>query len=431
MRCIFSCTVFIFVALAGGCSTTGSQETSVRSVSYAEAMAFEQSLRKEGAPEPAIPEAIFIQPVNKVEPCKLPTSQDQLERNNFRAYWDGQCRDGYAYGLGRDIAVSDTHHVEEVTTHNGKIDNFDRPAVTYDFVNNSVVYGVGDRNGAHSVFGERIESGFNGFSVGYWTGTIDKSGKELIVGSPLNSTRILLKTHGSVTYKFTDNTSSPVVDPTLPVFVAEIQGPEAEKVGGFVIIRYGNGHVGHFETNEGVLEPVTLPDEYIAYVNKKYGEVLQAYKEADLNLERARQIEREYLYLACNGSYEIDNLEKELSSKICSWRSQFEEPLSVALAQYAEKLEQMKQTAKTVEQQRRYQEQIAFQQQIIRQQQSQQVIQDGVNALSQIGQKMHNSGLQMQQYFMNQISPQVAPLSLPGNDQINCVSVGPVVNCRH
>lgn len=89
------------------------------------------------------PEKLYVQPANKTEPCKLPTTRDQLERPNFRAYWDGECRNGFAFGLGRDIAMSDTHHVEEITIHDGTGGDWSAPRVDYDFVNNMVVYAVG------------------------------------------------------------------------------------------------------------------------------------------------------------------------------------------------------------------------------------------------------------------------------------------------
>lgn len=88
--------------------------TGPRKVSMAEAMVpgnqlLSTTTKKQLAP--LQPEKLYTQPVNKTEPCKLPTDKSQLERNNFRAYWDGTCKNGYAYGLGRDIALSDTHHL--------------------------------------------------------------------------------------------------------------------------------------------------------------------------------------------------------------------------------------------------------------------------------------------------------------------------------
>ena len=154
-------------------------------------------------------------------------------------------------------------------------------------------------------------------------------------------------------------------------------------------------------------------------------------RDASSKIENARRMEREYLHMACSGDYKIDGVDTKVSSKICYWRSQFKEPFNDALKKYNAKLEEMKQTAQSIKQQSEYQEQIALQQRIIDQQRSQQAFQDSMNALGDLGEKMQNSSMQMQQYLLNQSSPQVAPLSLPGSNQIKCVNVGSVTNCRY
>ena len=113
-------TLAAYVALAA--CATGPQ-----AITYEEASAFERSLLARETAPPERPELLFVQPVNKTESCKLPTSQGQLDRPNFRAFWDGECKDGFAFGLGRDIAISDTHHVEEITIHDGTGDNWSQP----------------------------------------------------------------------------------------------------------------------------------------------------------------------------------------------------------------------------------------------------------------------------------------------------------------
>jgi len=136
------CSAAVFIA---GCASSGGP----RMISYEEASEFENSLRaREKAPISL--DRVFTQPVNKTEPCKLPSSPDQLARDNFRAYWDGDCKNGFAYGLGRDIAISDTHHYEEITIHDGTGDNWSQPRVFYDFVNNFVRYAVGGERGFNS-----------------------------------------------------------------------------------------------------------------------------------------------------------------------------------------------------------------------------------------------------------------------------------------
>ena len=69
--------------------------TGPRKVSMSEAVAPANSIPHAIKNEIAqSPEKLYTQPANKTTPCKLPTSKDQLQRKNFRAYWDGDCKDG-------------------------------------------------------------------------------------------------------------------------------------------------------------------------------------------------------------------------------------------------------------------------------------------------------------------------------------------------
>lgn len=65
---------FVALSTLGGCAT---------SLSYDDASSFERSLLARESNLPKAQEYLYTQPVNKKESCKLPTSQDQLNRSNF------------------------------------------------------------------------------------------------------------------------------------------------------------------------------------------------------------------------------------------------------------------------------------------------------------------------------------------------------------
>ena len=436
MRCIKFAVTASLVGLASGCASTTQYGPKTRAIDYEEASAFERSLQASVPSNPQRPEThLYTQPVNKKEPCKLPTTQDQLERGNFRAYWDGQCKDGYAFGLGRDIAMSDTHHVEEITVHNGTGDNLESPKVLYDFVNNKVTYVTpGKKYPEASWFKEDISNTENIFFISYALGVTDESGNRLGTEySPFRPFRLLVNDRRNVIYKFTDNSAMPAIDASAVSFAAEILDPKTKTVGGVAIVRYGNGQVRHVKINGASPEAVILPAEYINHLNEKLKAAHNAQAKAQASVERARQMEREYLYMACNGKHTINGLDKETATKICTWRDQFKDPYEKSLAKYKQDIEQLKQTADAAEQQRLTQQQIAAQQTRLQQQQSQQELQQSVNAIGQIGQQMRSSGQQMLNGVINQPTPQVnfAPFTPQGSNQIRCINTGPVTNCRY
>ena len=175
---------FVACAALAVSATLGHSASRPKSISYKEASAFEQSLLAQESPAPNIPEAIYIQPINKSEACKLPTSKDQIERPNFRPYWDGECRNGFAFGLGRDIAISDTSHTEEITIHNGTGMNWSGPKVQYDYVNDGVAYRVGgDKEPAETVFAEKMDNPIEGFRIYQQILVSDNSGNEFKINS--------------------------------------------------------------------------------------------------------------------------------------------------------------------------------------------------------------------------------------------------------
>ena len=436
MRCQTFTTLAFVTVLTTGCATTTQHRLTARAINYDEASSFERSLKNgELTTLVQLKPELFVQPVNKKEACKLPTTQDQMERANVRTYWDGACKDGYAFGLGRDIAISDTHHVEEITIHNGTGDSTESPSVLYDFVNARVRYSTPHgKFPASSWIKEEIQSGAGGFHISFTTGVTDEFGNNSVaVNSPLNPTRLLVNDRRNVVYKFTDNSGVHAADPSAVSFAAETIDPKTKLAGGVVIVRHANGQVRHLKLTGASPEAVILPVEYVNDLIGKLKSTQDALTTAQSNIERARQIEREYLYLACNGKHVIDGLDSHVATKICNWRSQFKDPYEKSLAKYTNDMEAQKRKVESANQQHIAHQQLDLQQTRLQQQQSQIEVQQLNNALTQFGQQMQNTSQQMLSSVMSQPAPQVnfTPFTSSGSDQIRCIKTGPVTNCRY
>lgn len=426
MRYTTAAVTASIVALATGCATTVPNGPKVRALSYEEASAYERTLPVRVTPIVKQPEMLYTQPVNKREPCKLPTTQDQLERSNFRAYWDGQCRNGFAFGLGRDIAISDTHHVEEITIHSGAADDYSAPAVMYDFVNNMVRYAArGERYPATAWFMEAMRNNGNDFQITQALGVTDEAGNNLFTEySPLRPTRVFVNESGNVAYKFTDNSAMPVVDASTVAFTAEILDRQTKIPGGVAIVRYGTGVVKQVKLGGASPELVVLPAEYVNNLSGKLKSVQIALTASQVKLERTKQMEREYLYMACNGKHIIDGLDNATATKICNWRSQFKDAYDKSFAKYTTDMEQLRKRAEATAQQRLAQQQVDVQQRRLQQQQSQQELQEFSNALGQFGQQMRNAG----QQSLNSVklpSPQVdfSPFKPSSGTVVTCTKI--------
>jgi hypothetical protein len=424
--------LFPFAAFATlvGCTTPGQYASQPRVISYEEASAFERSLLARESTTPEVPKRLYIQPINKKEPCKLPTSQDQIDRPNFHAYWDGECKNGYAFGLGRDIAISDTHHVEEITIFDGSGDNWPRPLVGYDYVNNKTLYAVhGSQFPAITVLIEEMDNSVSGFNVYHTLSVVDESSKALVLQtSAFHPQRTYLNTRidGSIAYRFMDNSAAPLVNQNAATFSVDIVDLKSNMTGGAAIVRYANGTVQQFKVDNGKTEHISLPTAYTNHLQAKYQEVLDATSRANVSLQQAQQIEREYLFKACNGKSSINGLDNAVYTKICTWRDQFKEPYSIASANYQKQLDSMKQQAATAEQQRQIQQQISLQQQILQQQLNQQAW----NEVNQASQQLQQSSQQIMQSVNSWQAPQVQPITPLGGNKVVCHTIGRITTCR-
>lgn len=415
--------------LLTGCVTTGPQPPRL---SYDEAATYERSLKShEVPPFMKISEGkTFTQPVNKKEPCLLPTSKDQLERSNFKAYWDGQCRNGYAFGLGRDIAISNTHHVEEITVYKGQGDNEDSPAVLYDFVNNKTIARTAFAPfPKHYVTEEAIINGPNGFNVQYTVQAIDESARrKILLMSPLNPARGYVVDERNVAYRFADNRKFPFLTPDQVNFSVEILDPATGKPGLMGVI-YGNGVVRHFRQAEGKLEPVQLPTDYLNYLTSKMYEANAEVDTVEGKLEPARRMEREYLYMACNGKHVIEGLAPQQATKICDWRAQFKEPYEKAVQNAKQQMEQLTLKAEAAAKERQARQQIAAEQQRLEAQQSQLAVQSFMTGLNQMSQQFLNNSTQMLNGVMSQPAPS-PNFGEQGKGRVTCSTVGAFTTCR-
>lgn len=420
----------VSLASVVACTTSAYAGSKPKAINYQEASEFERSLLARPTAAPPPPEKLYVQPANKTEPCKLPTTRHQLERPNFRAYWDGECRNGFALGLGRDIAMSDTHHVEEITIHDGTGGDWSAPRVDYDFVNNMVVYAVGGSQfPAVTQLAEKMDNSINGFNALQTLSVIDGQGNGYIIQSAaFNPQRnyLLTQNHGALAFKFSDNSAAPVVNPNAATFAIEIIDPKTNTPGGAAIARYGNGAVAHFKRVNGRPEPVRLPTAYTEHLQAKYQEIATATASASATLQRAQQIEREYLYKACNGKSSVRGLDQTEYTKICTWRDQFKEPYAVASANYQRQLESLQQRAATAEQQRQIQQQIAMQQYMVQQQRNQQAWND----ISQANRQLQQQTQQTLQGVQSWQPPQVQPITPPGGNKVICNTIGTITTCR-
>jgi len=415
------------ISIISGCVSSGNQ---IPKISHEEAASFERSLMdKHIISSPMVTsESLYIQPINKKEKCKLPTTSDQLQRRNFKTYWDGDCKNGYAYGLGRDIAISDTHHIEEITIYDGTFKD-KQLKIHYDFVNNIVGYTYYGKNEFKTInFIEKYEIKNNNLSLVNLTVREDNEGNQLwFSSSPLNPKKTSGNSSKGVTFIFQDSNGIPTKF-NDPIYVVEIKDYQ-HVVGGVAIAKYGNGQIRHFKIgNAGKKSLVHIPKSYTDHIEAKRHEIHSAIPEINKYLELVKKTEREYLHLACNGKHKIKGLDNKTATKICTWRKELQPMYQAAIENSKKLLEQRLHIVEKAENERMLKKQIAQQQRTIEQQRNQQAMSKITNSLNDLSSSLRNSAAQTQQFIQPMPIYQPAPLGSSG--RINCITTGPLTSCR-
>jgi len=422
--------IILAVSIISGCASSGAR---IPTISHEEAAAFEKSSYVPTSTDNTS-ETIYNQPDNKKEGCQLPITAEQLQRRNFKQYWDGECKNGYAYGLGRDISVSDTHHLEEITIYDDSGKSLNQPFIFYDFVNNFVAYGFNggsDRDFKRIDLLERYDIVNNELGVTHTLKREDRNRNVLqISSSPLSLKKYYGNSSNGVGFVFFDQSALPLKHEDT-AFTVEIKNSKGIP-GGVAIVKYNNGQVRHIKIDSsGQKSLVQIPQSYITHILSKYQEIQNAIPEMNRYIEFAKRTEREYMHLACNGTHEIDGLDNKTATKICNWRNELQPMYLAAIERSKKQMEQQLQAVEKAENERMLKEKIAQQQAAIEQQQRQQAWSEINNSLNNLSNSLQNSAMQTQQ--MMQSMPvyqpyQPAPISSSG--RINCITTGPVTSCR-
>lgn len=117
---------------------------------------------------------IWVQPVNKKEACLIRTDKKTSSKKGFKEFWDGNCKDGYAYGLGLDIATAEGVDADELIYHNYKKTVDYGPSIHVDYSNKFALIGYfyGDYSDLLSRFGTMYSINVPLSKV--WTGCFDR-----------------------------------------------------------------------------------------------------------------------------------------------------------------------------------------------------------------------------------------------------------------
>lgn len=428
-------------------STTSDAGDKVRKVKLKEALAFEKagdSLAEQLNPLQWA--SSFVQPSNKSEPCKLPTSQDQLDQPNFRAFWHGACTDGFASGLGRDIAISDMQHVEEIAFYKSKSDVKASISIWYDLIAEKVRYNTFPAAENQKNFDGQTVDGVI-FQVDY---QLDFTGLEIIETLEVFDDSVPFF---AVESKQFENVSSKtfavnnallrlqLIDPYLAgndvvsalSMMKFIDGQLS--YGGPIVVQFDDGRTSNqwrnptFDPNVFKPERAEFSKDYIELLDQRMGLMNEIHQYARSQIEEAKALEKRYFFKACKDGVDTQGIDPDIFFTACDWKEKFREPYAEASALYRQRVSEAKADVARANQMQAQNAQIAAQQNLISNlalsaQNNHTMIQAPAPVVT-------NNYNRYSDPFssMTFTAPQVAPLT-PSNNRTTCITVGRVTNCQ-
>jgi len=258
----------------------------------------------------------WVQPNNKSEQCrvqaKVNADNDRTLNDEYRMYWDGGCKNGYAKGLGRlfekslmlndesIVIYKDYPHGGDYYIHKFNLDNVNREGYYSD---------------GYMVETKVVDDGLN-FNISYkygYFGSIEKPAL-LIHSSPFSDTVLYMKHYPNFHYQLIDWSNDEFQKMKYGFYMLD----KNTQRNGFWFETPKSGSVNSGEYNNGtVTRLVQLPKSFFTNANKIFTEVNQAGQKAIDSQKQALKVKKQYMSRICKKSVSVNFIDNDEYKKIC------------------------------------------------------------------------------------------------------------------
>lgn len=430
--------VLIFSGLfIGGCAGGGK---SLPSISETEVVKYEQqyfseyeTLKKKY--ENIHPQFKMLQPNNVKEECRvfmvIDPNDDKTIKNDYKFFWDGDCKNGFAYGLGREIEITMTNKQEQIGYYeNGK-------AIDYCVQTNKLKKATSEGECHYSYVApdHRVTTYID--DTGFDLGIYYEVGARMTLKTPELTTKIFpfadvveyYKGYFNFAYLISDFTKDEFDDKKYLFSIIE---PPNRTYNCFSFKVSKQNQILAGEIVGGTLiRTVQLPQSYISKASTIYEEIRSASNMALEAQKKALIIKENYVNKICKEEIKVSFMDNEEYKLIC----QEDEIFAVLKTKIDAKLAQIDLQKKQKRDQINNQNRVIAQQQLESQKIQQENYNNTLNQLTQIGNNMSQAGNQALQQSSTFAPPSIAPLNInPLNNRNtrvrNCYTLGGIEYCR-
>lgn len=258
----------------------------------------------------------YVQAQNKKQACKIATSSDKTDDKDYKIFWDGDCVNGYAHGLGREFEIDDENFTEQIGIYEkGKPKDYH---TAYNRTQNMKFEGYSNYDDIHYKYAMQVSLGQGDINiVNTWFYEDDKL-HAIFQSSPFSDTSMLgyFNSLHNYAYRLIDYSNDEFSNLKSTFETLDSNA----KLNGFAIYSYKNGGVDHFEFASGNLKrkKLSLPQDYLDNINAKLNEARKALSLIETAQKKAQSIESKYKSKICASKTKVSFMDNEKYMAICN-----------------------------------------------------------------------------------------------------------------
>ncbi len=312
--------IIILIALISGCASTP-RIPRIPTIDENEAFKYErkylaeyEQLKNNYSDQSAVK---WVQPANKKVACKvyvgISKSEDRTLDGNYNIYWDGECKNGYANGLGREFERGTILNMDALAIYQGKRKEPQYFIQTYHLDNTVQEGDIGNR---YYVETKVIDDGLD-FNISHIYGYFGSTEKPalLFYSSPFNDTVMYTKSYLNFHYQLYDFSNEEFQNTEYGFYMLNKSMQrngfsfEMPKIGSVINSReYNNGTVTRL---------VHLPESFFSNADKIFAEVKEARRKAIDSQKQALKVKKQYMSRICKKSVSVTFMDNDEYKKIC------------------------------------------------------------------------------------------------------------------
>lgn len=317
---IMVCGALLFSACTGQPSITKIDEN--EAFKYVKQYETEYQQIKSNAANTAMP-VKWIQAANKTETCKMfvgyNPNDDRTQKDGYKIFWDGKCKNGYAYGLGREMERGFLTNLDAIALYSGEEKE---PEYFIQKDNLAHISMEGDVNNGNYVRTSIKDDGMN-FDIWYQYGHFANKPADIglfINSNPFSDQVTYIKSYPNFGYVIGDVSNDEFDQNKYNYNLIDGKSKQANGFG-FSVAKTNIRYAG--EKNNGqMVRRVYLPQNYLNHLTSVFSEIKNAGQIAIDAQKKALMVKQQYKETICKDSVKVDFIDNKEYKAICNENEQ-------------------------------------------------------------------------------------------------------------